>query len=98
MSDDIRHGWKVYTSDRRPPVRGGDPVWSGTLPHTLAPVTLDTGRDECAPGYHYCADLADALRIGCEIDPAYHATARARLGAAYAARQPALFDAAEVDA
>jgi DNA modification methylase len=34
--------------------------------------------------------------IGCEIVPEYHATARARLGAAYAARQPALFDVAAV--
>ena len=29
--------------------------------------------------------------IGCEIFPTYHAVARRRLGAAYAARQPALF-------
>jgi hypothetical protein len=56
-------GWKVFTHDLRSPVRGGDPVWDGSLPHTLAKVRLDRSEERTAPGWHYCREAHDALRI-----------------------------------
>ena len=61
----MREGWKVWTHDRRSPIQGGKSVWDGTYPTTLATVPLDTSDAECGfSGWHYCADLATALRIG----------------------------------
>ena len=61
----IYEGWKVWTHDRRSPIQGGGPVWDGTYPAILPTVPLDTSDAECgSSGWHYCADLAEALRIG----------------------------------
>ena len=62
MSDRIT-GYKVFTHDLRPPVRGGDPVWDGVLPHALAPVTCDDGPDECAAGWNFSRFPQTALQI-----------------------------------
>jgi hypothetical protein len=56
-------GYKVFTSALRPPVQGGEPVWSGETPFTLPEVRLDRSRAECSYGYNFCADLHTALRI-----------------------------------
>jgi hypothetical protein len=58
-----REGYKVLTHDYRPPIQGGPPVWDGKR-KTLDKVTLDTGPNSCAPGWHFCAKPEDALRIG----------------------------------
>ena len=58
----VRDGFKVLTHDYRPPVQGGSPVWDGKR-KTLDKVTLDTGPDECAAGWNYCANAETALRI-----------------------------------
>lgn len=56
--------YKVLTNDYRPPLQGGEPLWDGaTLPYTLPAVALDASDRDCAPGYHYCATPAGALRI-----------------------------------
>ncbi len=56
--------YKVLTNDYRPPLQGGEPLWDGaTLPYTLPAVALDASGRDCAPGYHYCATPAGALRI-----------------------------------
>ena len=63
VNDQIRHGYKVLTHDLRPPIRGGPPLFDGTLPATLPTVPLDTSAAECGGGYHYCATLAGALLV-----------------------------------
>ncbi len=56
--------FKVLTSDYRPPLQGGKPIWDGvTLPFTLPSVTLDRSDAECSNGWNYTDDLATALRI-----------------------------------
>lgn len=55
-------GYKVLTHDYRPPVQGGEPVWDGKR-KTLDKVRLDTGPDECAAGWNFCADAKTAFRI-----------------------------------
>jgi len=58
--------YKVLTHDYRSPVRGGAPVFDGTLPYTLPAVMLDIGPSECdegATGWYFSSDLATALRI-----------------------------------
>jgi len=56
--------YKCFTHDLRPPVRGGDPVWPGTLPHTLPPIAVDESSAACAAGWSACALASDAIRIG----------------------------------
>ena len=63
MRDDVRDGWKVLTHDWRSPLQGGDPLGPPPPPVLLPTVKLDTGGQECAPGWNYCADAATALRI-----------------------------------
>lgn len=58
----VRDGFKVLTHDYRPPVQSGSPVWDGKR-KTLDKVTLNTGPDECAAGWNYCANAETALRI-----------------------------------
>jgi hypothetical protein len=61
----MKSGFKVLTHDHRPPIQGGDPVWDGeTLPFELPTVTLNTSSDQCAAGWNYTGNLADALRVG----------------------------------
>jgi len=55
--------YKVFTHDLRPPVRGGDPVWAGGVPHMLPRTEVDTSDEECAAGWNACAMAEDALRI-----------------------------------
>ncbi len=56
--------YKVMTHDYRPPIQGGDPIWSGAdLPYTLPVVELNTGQHECAAGWNFTDNLATALRI-----------------------------------
>ena len=55
--------YKVFTHDLRPPVRGGEPVWSGALPHRLPVIDVDLSGAECAHGWNACATAEDALRI-----------------------------------
>ncbi len=43
-------GYKAFTHDLRPPVRGGEPVWTGELPHELPVVKLDASAEECGAG------------------------------------------------
>ncbi len=56
-------GWKVFAHDGSSPVRGGAPVWDGTLPCDLPKVALDTSSVECGAGWNYTYRLADALRV-----------------------------------
>ena len=55
--------YKVFTHDLRPPVRGGEPVWSGALPHRLPVIDVDLSGAECAHGWNACATAEDALSI-----------------------------------
>jgi hypothetical protein len=55
--------FKCFTARLCPPIRGGDPVWDGTLPHQLPPVAVDDGQDECAAGWNACAEPHTALKI-----------------------------------
>lgn len=57
-------GVKVVTSDYRPPIRGGDPIWDGTPGFVLPKVALDRGREECSYGWNFCLDPVTAVRIG----------------------------------
>ena len=65
MSTKVTLGWKVFTHDLRPPVRGGNPVWNGSLPHTLPKVPLDRSANVCGNGggWHFSLAPQDALRI-----------------------------------
>lgn len=56
-------GYKVFTHDLRPPVRGGDPVWDGALPHVLPAVPCSTGTEECGEGWNFSRLPETALRI-----------------------------------
>jgi len=55
--------YKVFTHDLRSPVRGGAPVWDGSLPHRLPPVAVDTSWQECGAGWSACRTPEDALRV-----------------------------------
>jgi len=45
-------------------VQWGEPVWDGTtVPWRLPAVSLDTSEAAYGSGWHYCADLAIALRV-----------------------------------
>ena len=57
-------GCKVTTHDLRPPVRGGDPIWDGTLPFDLPKVEVDVSDAACAAGWNACREAHTALRIG----------------------------------
>ena len=46
MERDLHRGYKILTHDLRPPVRGGQPLFTGSLPVTLGPVEVDTGPEE----------------------------------------------------
>ncbi len=63
MSINTRSGWKILTHDLRSPIQGGEPVFVGELPTTLAAVALDTSGVECGAGWNYSADLATAFGI-----------------------------------
>lgn len=56
--------YKVFTSDLRSPIRGGEPIWDGSLSHELPTVEVDKSDVECGTGWHACEYLADAVRIG----------------------------------
>jgi hypothetical protein len=55
--------YKVFTKSLCSPIRGGEPVWDGTLPHRLPTVEVDTSEEECAAGWSACRTPEDALRI-----------------------------------
>ena len=55
--------YKVFTSDLRPPVQGGKPVWDGTLPYSLPVVNVDTSLAVCGAGWNACRDIETCLRI-----------------------------------
>lgn len=57
------NGWKVFTYDLRPPVQGGEPVWYGSMPHTLPTVELSHSASTCAAGWNFTRAPHDALRI-----------------------------------
>src|SRR3990172_2694568 len=56
-------GFKVTTHDLRPPIQGGNPIWSGEVPFTLPRVDCDMGDAECSRGWNFCLDAATALRV-----------------------------------
>lgn len=57
-------GWKIFTHDRCSPIQRETPLWTGNdFPVKLKTVRLDTGPEECAPGWHYCADIPTAWRL-----------------------------------
>lgn len=55
--------WKLWTHDWRSPIQGGNPVWDGTLPHTLPTVDLDVSGRECGAGWNYVRDIETGWRI-----------------------------------
>ena len=55
--------YKLFTYDRCSPIQLGDPVWDGSFPFDLPPVTLDTGPDECGRGWNFVSDLAAGFRL-----------------------------------
>ena len=55
--------YKVFTRNLRSPIRGGPPVWDGSLPHDLPRVEIDTSAAECAAGWSFAAQPETALRI-----------------------------------
>ena len=57
------NGWKVTTHDLRPPVQGGEPIWSGDAPHDLPRVECDQGNGECSRGWNFSQKPHTALRI-----------------------------------
>src|SRR3990167_3749900 len=63
MTHAPRIGWKIVTHDRRIPLQGGEPLWTGDLPVVLPPVPLDTSAEECGMGWNYCADIQTAWLI-----------------------------------
>ena len=82
-------GFKVFTNDWRSPIQGGAAIWDGTIPFQLPKVNLDTSDRQCGTngGWHYCRDLAAALRIAglwpngwsalcVEVDPSTDAITR----------------------
>jgi len=56
-------GFKVFTHDLRPPVRGGDPVWDGKLPFNLSPVEVDESDDGCGAGWNFVENIKSGLLI-----------------------------------
>ena len=55
--------YKVLTHDYRPPLQGGEPLFTGSYPYTLPVVAVDESDEECSAGWNACADAATALRI-----------------------------------
>ena len=54
--------WKVLTHDYRPPIQGGEPLFS-ELPCVLPTVELDCGDSDCAAGWNFVDDLAIGIQI-----------------------------------
>ena len=59
----MSRAYKIVTHDLRSPLRGGEPLWDGTLPRELPRVTLDRSDANCGSGWHYCESPADAAII-----------------------------------
>lgn len=55
--------FKVFTHDLRSPIKGGDPVWDGSLPYILPITSVDAGPEECSAGWNACAEGHQALQI-----------------------------------
>jgi hypothetical protein len=56
--------FKVFTNTYQSPIQGGAAVWDGSVPFELPRVRLDTSSAACGNGgWHYCENLAAALRI-----------------------------------
>ena len=56
--------YKVLTHSWCSPIRGGAPITDGHFPILLPPVALDTGPQECAPGWNFTSTTKAALEIG----------------------------------
>ena len=57
-------GWKILTSDFRPPVQSGDPLFDGkTFPRLLPSVELDQSDRECGRGWNFVADIETGFKI-----------------------------------
>ena len=57
------NGWKLLTSDFRPPIQGGDPVFDGAYPHVLPTVKLDTSNAECSFGWNYSPTIEAGFNL-----------------------------------
>src|SRR5579863_3122125 len=55
--------YKLWTHDFCSPIQGGKPVWDGSLPFTLPPVTLDISDVECGAGWNFTDNLAKGFKI-----------------------------------
>ena len=53
-------GWKSLTHDFRPPVQGGEPIFTGQYPFTLPTVSLDTFAARSA----WISQHSDILTVG----------------------------------
>ena len=58
-------GYKCLTHDYRPPIQGGDPIWSGNSGEETPTVGLDTSDADCGTGggWHFCREPETALVI-----------------------------------
>ena len=54
--------WKILTSDGRPPMQGGDPIFD-SLPCLLPAVPCDTGPAVCAHGWNFVRNIETGFKI-----------------------------------
>jgi len=59
----VTHYFRVFTHDLQSPIYPSGPVWNGSLPYRLPAVKVDTSDAECAPGWHACRTLGEAMQI-----------------------------------
>lgn len=56
-------GWKLLTSDGRPPIQGGDAIDLSILPITLPVVACDDSDVECSFGYNFVREIETGFKI-----------------------------------
>ncbi len=57
------NGWKILTSDLRPPLQGGEPIFDGKYPCQLPTVDCDQSTTECSYGWNFVRDIETGFKI-----------------------------------
>jgi hypothetical protein len=60
MSDQF---WKLLTSDLRPPIQGGGPLFDGQLPYLLPEVDVNSTDAECGRGWNFVRNIETGFSI-----------------------------------
>lgn len=55
--------YRCFTNDLRSPVVGGEPVWTGTLPHLLPQVAFARSDFLCGEGWAACRSASAAVKV-----------------------------------